>query len=65
MLFYSCNNMIIIINTFRMGLYRDAEKQFKSSLTQQSSVESALFLGKVCFPVSLLLFPCMSESTAL
>ena len=35
-----------IINT-RLGLYREAEKQFKSSLKQQDMVDTYLYLCKV------------------
>ena len=32
---------------FRLGLYRDAEKQYKSALNQTPMVETILLLGKV------------------
>ncbi|KAE8586177.1 hypothetical protein XENTR_v10021579 [Xenopus tropicalis] len=32
---------------YRLGLYREAEKQFKSALTQQNMVDIFLYLGKV------------------
>lgn len=33
----------------RLGLYREAEKQFKSALKQQGMVDSFLYLAKVMF----------------
>lgn len=32
---------------FRLGLYREAEKQFKSALKQQDMVDTILYLAKV------------------
>lgn len=32
---------------FRLGLYREAEKQFKSALKQQDMVDTVLYLAKV------------------
>lgn len=32
---------------FRLGMYRDAEKQFKSALKQQEMIDTYLYLAKV------------------
>ncbi len=33
--------------TFRLGLYRDSEKQFKSAINQQPMIDTYLYLSKV------------------
>jgi len=38
---------ISICCLFRLGLYREAEKQFKSALKQQDMVDTILYLAKV------------------
>lgn len=38
---------IISIVVFRLGLYRDAERQLKSALRDQETVDSFLYLCKV------------------
>ena len=35
------------MQNFRLGMYRDAEKQFKSALKQQEMVDTFLYLCKV------------------
>lgn len=34
----------------RLGMYREAEKQFKSALKQQEMVDTFLYLAKVSVP---------------
>lgn len=36
-----------IIFLYRFGMFRDAEKQFKSSIKQQEMIDSYLWMGKV------------------
>lgn len=40
----------------RLGLYRDAEKQFISALKQQQLVDTILLLGKVRHTLSNIFF---------
>ncbi|ETE67387.1 Tetratricopeptide repeat protein 8, partial [Ophiophagus hannah] len=40
-------NILFIINFSRLGLYREAETQFKSALRQQDMVDTVLYLAKV------------------
>lgn len=44
-------SLLCFISLPRLGLYRDAEAQFRSALRQFQSIDTYLLLGKVCIKI--------------